>query len=135
MFTVAIDTGGGVQKFAHSIQLTLVAVMCTNIVHWIYNKCSSRSGRCAQLPVIVLVFASALMLLQPISLVVNDSWGCAGRFSADQIHNGVVICTGRDRKGLLIPEGCQGYYEMDGTFRPSTHTNGPGEVVSLRQDQ
>merc|ERR1712216_281517 len=57
------------------------------------------------------------MILQPMSVFVMDSWGCAGRFTADQIQSHMQLCKGRDAQGQLQPEGCAGYYEMDGHFQ------------------
>lgn len=118
-------------KFAHGFQVAMLLAMMTNITQYVSSKTADRRGsHChANLPLYLLGVATALMLTQPMSIFVADCWGCDGEFSADQLRRGVVLCSSRRSNGELEPAGCQGYYNMDGTFH-SLHAD--QELVRMR---
>lgn len=117
-----------VEKFAHGIDLVVTAVMTTNILQYIRGQCRGAGGshlsRLA--PCYAMLLATILLLLQPVSDFVVDSWTCDGHFSADQLRTGgseslhstkLLVCTSHSHGGDLQPKGCIGYYAMDGSFK------------------
>lgn len=133
LFTVfAGGVNTGAVKFAHGFQLVVNVAMTTNIIQYVYSKCSELRGGphfSRWMPFYLMLLASVLMILQPLSIFIMDSWGCDGLFTADQISTDVQLCSKRDSQGQLRPPGCTGYYEMDGSFT-STATSGVSASAS-----
>jgi len=134
LFTVfAGSVDPGAVKFAHGLQLVINVAMTTNLVQYVYGKCgSSRGGShwSRWMPCYLMLLAAVLMITQPLAIFIADSWGCSGRFTADQIGSHVSLCTGRDSIGALEPADCGGYYEMDGSFTSTKQP--PGGAVRAR---
>eukprot|EP00656_Telonema_subtile_P017171 TRINITY_DN19164_c0_g1_i3.p1 TRINITY_DN19164_c0_g1~~TRINITY_DN19164_c0_g1_i3.p1 ORF type:complete len:149 (-),score=27.27 TRINITY_DN19164_c0_g1_i3:87-533(-) len=105
-------------KFAHGFQVAMLMAMLTNMIQYVFNKTADRKGsHCnANLPVYLLGCGAVLMLTQPMAIFVADCWGCDGSFTADQLRDSPVLCTSKRGNGELWPEGCEGYYNMDGSF-------------------
>jgi len=125
VFAGGVDTGA--VKFAHGFQLVVNVAMTTNIIQYVYSKCSELRGGphfSRWMPFYLMLLASVLMILQPLSIFIMDSWGCAGQFTADQITTDVQLCTSRDAHGQLRPSGCSGYYEMDGSYTSGYYPDG-----------
>jgi len=122
--SVAASVNGGVERFAHGLQFAMLLAMTTNVLQFVNNKCADRQGsHChVNLSVYLLSVATVLMLTQPFCLFMIDCWSCEGIFSADQLQGRALVCKSRSSEGKLLPLGCDGFFEMDGSF----HSSRPG---------
>lgn len=78
-----------IEKLAHGLDLMLTSVMTTNILQYIFGKCTTEGSHFRRLaPFYIMLLATLLMLLQPLSDFTLDSLGCDGVFTAEQLHNG-----------------------------------------------